>query len=47
MRNHDFVSDLALIVTGLVLLFSGWLVLAFSADVANLREYLRCSQAHR
>ena len=31
MRNHDFVSDgfLALIVTALVLLFSGWLFLAF------------------
>ena len=32
MRNHDFVSDgfLALIVTALVMLCSGWLVLAFS-----------------
>ena len=32
MRNHDFVSDrfLALIVTALVVLYSHWLVLAFS-----------------
>jgi hypothetical protein len=32
MRNHDFVSDgfLALIVTGLVLLCSSLLVIAFS-----------------
>jgi hypothetical protein len=32
MRDHDFVSDgfLALIVAALVLLCSGWLVLAFS-----------------
>jgi hypothetical protein len=32
MRNHDFVSDgfLALIVAGLLLLCSGWLVIAFS-----------------
>jgi len=32
MRDHDFVPDgfLALIVTALVLLCSGWLVIAFS-----------------
>ena len=36
MRTDDFVSDLALIVTGLVLLFSGWLVLAFSGDASGL-----------
>ena len=38
--NHDFVSDgfLALIVTALVLLFSGWLFLAFSADASGLLQ---------
>ena len=38
MPTDDFVSDLALIVTGLVLLFSGWLVLAFSADASGLLQ---------
>jgi cytochrome b561 len=38
MRNHDFVSDgfLALIATCLVMLCSGWLVIAFGQPASSV-----------
>jgi hypothetical protein len=38
MRNHDFVSDgfLALIATCLVLLCSGWFVIAFGQPASSV-----------